>query len=186
MSFNFTLVSIDPGIDISGYCVISHTLQDNKSRCTLDAVSCIKADLGTTDARVRFLCAQFENIVVTLKHSVDHDVLVSIECPNEALYGGNASRVSGVIKLIAAAYGILGRLTPHCPVFRIKPNEWQPNKKQREIKDVKAWSRQNANAKLAAFRSTLPKFTTTTQDMADALSIGVCSLAKILNKEWLV
>lgn len=185
----FVVVGIDPGIDIAGYSVIKHTVnpQNSLSQLSLLTVSAIKADLGTTNARVRFLCSEFENLInVTICEHKGMKVIAAIECPNEVLYGGVAARASNVIKLIAAAYGVIGRLTSILPVFTVRPTDWQPSKKSREIKDVKQWSRQIANAKLKAFRSTLPAFEKQTQDIADALNIGVCGYMKVMNGEWVL
>lgn len=185
----FVVVGIDPGIDIAGYSAIKHTLSPTtlQSQLNLLTVSAIKADLGTTNARVRFLCSEFENLIkAVMLDNNGMKVIVAIECPNEVLYGGVGARASNVIKLIAAAYGVIGRLTNILPVFTVRPTDWQPSKKSREIKDVKQWSRQMADSRLKAFKSTLPCFEKQTQDMADALNIGVCGLTKVMNGEWVL
>lgn len=187
MSFDFIIVGIDPGIDVAGYSVIKHSYQNCISSSQLLSVSAIKADLGTTDARVRFLNSKFSDLIYDIKdRNQTHKIIAAIECPNEVLYGGAAGRVSGVIKLIAAAYGIFGGIISVCPTFIVRPRDWQPNKAKREIKDVKAWSRAIANTRLKVFSFDIKPFIKEQQDIADALNIGVCGLSKILNKDWIV
>lgn len=187
MSFDFIVVGIDPGIDIAGYSIIKHEVLESHTKCSLLKVSSVKADLGTTAARVRFLCAEFALLISKIKdENPGYKIAIAIECPNEAMYGGNAGRTSGVIKLIAAAYGIFGGLTAMCPVFIVRPTDWQPSKKSREVKDVKVWSLAQANAKLEMFRPGAQPFKKPDQDAADSLNVCICGLSKLINKEWIV
>lgn len=187
MSFDFIIVGIDPGIDVAGYAAIKHSYQNGVSNSQLLSVSAIEADLGTTDARVRFLNSKFADLIYSIKDKHQtHRVIAAIECPNEILYGGADCRVSGVIKLIAAAYGIFGGVISVCPTFIVRPRDWQLNKAKREIKDVKAWSRALANSRLKVFGSTLRPFIKEQQDIADALNICVCGMSKLINKDWII